>query len=168
MKCKKAQLSLTITCLFALIASACSPVSYFSKDLPINKTIDRVQNFPDIPSSYRYFDYQEKAQKLDELLFSFAESDNVVFPTYISDDMSTWSPLGFWVDQAREPTTYNPLETGYLRRTFGFPTYVADNRVASSGSEAMTTISSILGSSYAGIDKQNQVAKFYRGEIHHR
>ena len=157
MKCKKAQLSLTITCLFALIASACSPVSYFSKDLPINKTIDRVQNFPDIPSSYRYFDYQEKAQKLDELLFSFAESDNVVFPTYISDDMSTWSPLGFWVDQAREPTTYNPLETGYLRRTFGFPTYVADNRVASSGSEAMTTISSILGSSYAGIDKQNQV-----------
>lgn len=156
MKNIKRRIYLTSTCIIALLTSGCASVSYFSHDVPILKTIDKVSEFPDIPTSYRYFDYQKKAEQLDSVLYSFAESDQVRIPTYISGDMSTWSPIGFWVDQVREPTSYNPLETGYLKRTFGMPTYIGDNRVASSGSEAMTTIASVLGSSFAGIDKQAQ------------
>ena len=64
--------------------------------------------------------------------------------------------MGYWLDQPRQPSTYNPLETGYLRRTFGLPTYVGDNRVLSSGSEAIVTIGSVLGSTFVGLDKQTQ------------
>lgn len=156
MKDIKRRIILTGTCITAILLSGCSSVSYFSPDIAIVKTIDKVSDFPDIPDAYRYFDYQKKAEQLDEVLYSFAEDDEVHIPTYISSDMNTWSPIGFWVDQVREPTSYNPLEAGYLKRTFGMPTYIGDNRVASSGSEAMTTIASVLGSSYAGIDKQNQ------------
>ena len=148
---------LTCTCIFAILLSGCASVSYFPKDQEIIKTIDKVNDFPNIPDNYHYFDYKKKALELDKILYSFAEIDEAISPVYISNDMSSWSPVGFWIDQAREPTSYNPLETGYLKRTFGMPTYIGDNRVASSGSEAMTTISSVLGSSYAGIDKQNQM-----------
>ena len=48
------------------------------------------------------------------------------------------------VRSTKTTSTYNPLETGYLRRTFGLPTYVGDNRVLSSGSEAIVTIGSAL------------------------
>lgn len=154
---KNHRLLLTPMCVFAILTSGCASVSYFPKNQEIVKSIDKVGNFPDIPSAYRYFDYRSKAIELDKVLFSFAESDEVRIPVYIEDDSSTWSPLGYWVDQSRETNDYNPLETGYLRRTFGFPSYVGDNRVSSAGSEAMTTISSVLGSSYAGIDKQNQI-----------
>jgi hypothetical protein len=148
---------LTPACVFTILLSGCASVSYFPKNQEIIKTVDKIADFPDIPSSYRYFDYRQKARELDEVLFSFADSDEVQIPVYIEDDSSTWSPLGYWVVQSRETNDYNPLETGYLKRTFGFPSYVGDNRVSSAGSEAMTTISSVLGSSYAGIDKQKQI-----------
>ncbi|MFA5421175.1 MAG: hypothetical protein WC344_00060 [Bacilli bacterium] len=156
MEHRRKNILLTFAGVLALITSGCSSVRYFPKDCAIIKTIDKVESFPDIPSSYRYFDYLQKARELDDILYSFAADDEARIPLYISDDMTSWNPIGFWVDQARETNNYNPLETGYLRRTFGMPTYVGDNRVASSGGEAMTTISSVLGSSYAGIDKQTQ------------
>ena len=156
MKHKINRILLTPMCVFAILASGCSQVSYFPKNQEIIKTIDKVSNFPNIPSSYRFFDYRDKAIELDKTLFSFAKSDDVRIPVYIEDDSSTWTPIGYWVDQARETTNYNPIENGYLKRTFGFPSYVGDNRVSSAGSEAMTTISSVLGSSFAGINKQTQ------------
>lgn len=132
------------------------PINNLAPQNQVLKHIDKVKKFPNIPNNYAYFDYQSKANELDYLLFSFAENDEAVLPTYMAHDMNTWSPIGFWIDQSREPNTYNPLETGYLRRTFGLPSYVGDNRVASSGNEAMTSISAVLGSSYAGIKKDDQ------------
>ncbi len=123
---------------------------------PINKIISSVSNYPYIPQNYRYFNYRQAARDLDRVMFDFAFNPNVVMPAYLSNDPASWQPMGYWLDQPRQPSEYNPLETGYLKRTFGLPTYVGDTRVVSSGSEAMTTIASVLGSSYAGINKQTQ------------
>lgn len=130
--------------------------TFLASDIGVEKTISKINSFPDIPTNYRYYDYGAAARELDRVIFGFANDPTVRIPSYISSDPSSWNPIGYWLDQPRQPPVYNPLETGYLKRTFGLPTYVGDNRVVSSGSEAMTTISSVLGASYAGIDKQNQ------------
>ena len=132
-----------------------SDMSSFN-DAKINKSITRVDSYPDIPDNYQYFDYMKKAVELDQVLFDFAYNPEQVLPSYNNSDISTWDPIGFWIDQSRQPSTYDPLSTGYLRRSFGFPTYVGDTRVVSNGSEAITNIASVLGSSYVGIDKANQ------------
>jgi hypothetical protein len=129
---------------------------YSSRNLPVNKTVDKIQSFPYLPSDYRFFDFKNAAIELDNILFHFAENEEVFLPFYIADDPSTWDPIGYWIDQPRQPPEYNPLQTGYLKRTFGMPTYVGDTRAISSGSEALNTISAVLGASYAGVDKQNQ------------
>ncbi|MFA5235382.1 MAG: hypothetical protein WC399_00810 [Bacilli bacterium] len=136
-------------------SSEAAPV-FYPRGRHLAKQVEKITRFPNIPSSYRYYDYKQAAHDLDEVVFDFASNPEVVFPDYRANDPSTWQPMGYWLDQPRQPEDYNPLETGYLRRTFGLPTYVGDNRVASSGSEAMTTIASVLGSSFAGIDKQSQ------------
>jgi len=128
----------------------------FPRGNATTKRIATVDRFPAIPANYLYYDYKNAAVELDRILFGFANDETARLPSYISSDPSSWSPLGYWLDQPRQPPTYDPLVTGYLRRTFGLPTYVGDNRVLSSGSEAMTTIAAVLGSSYAGIDKQTQ------------
>jgi len=133
-----------------------SQPEFFASDIGVQKSVSKINSFPDIPSNYRYYDYKSAAKELDRVMFGFANDSTVKIPSYISSDPSSWNPIGYWLDQPRQPPVYNPLETGYLKRTFGLPTYVGDNRVVSSGSEAMTTISSVLGASYAGIDKQNQ------------
>jgi hypothetical protein len=143
---------------FALILflASCKTSQFYAQDYEITKRINKVDTFPDLPVNYSYFNYERMAKELDALVFGFADLKEAKKPSYISGDQSTWNPLGFWVDQERQPSEYNPLVTGYLKRTFGFPTYVGDNRVLSSGSEAITNLSMILGSSYAGIDKSNQ------------
>ncbi|MGI6392312.1 MAG: hypothetical protein ACOX16_01685 [Candidatus Izemoplasmatales bacterium] len=123
----------------------------------VEKTIRKVGMYPDISSSFTFFDYLEKARSLDQLAFGFANNNNVSIPYYAKDDSSTWSQMGYWIDQSRKPSNYNPLIHGYLERTFAMPTYLGDSRVFSSGSEPITIISMILGASYAHIDKQNQV-----------
>jgi len=132
-------------------------------DSYVEKSVDKIDDFPDIPDNYEYYDYQEAALLLDQLLFEFAEDSTAVLPTYDINDYSTWTPLGFWIVQSRETENYEPLVNGYLRRTFGFPTYVGDTRVVSDGSEAITTIASILSSSYIGIDKSSV---FYGEDIY--
>jgi hypothetical protein len=129
---------------------------FYARGSRISKSVDKINHFPNLPSSYRYYDYEKTALDLDEVVYDFAYNPDVVLPGYRADDPSSWQPMGYWLDQPRQPEEYDPLETGYLRRTFGLPTYVGDNRVVSSGSEAMTTIASVLGSSFVGIDKQNQ------------
>ncbi|MDD5293934.1 MAG: hypothetical protein PHW40_06450, partial [Candidatus Izemoplasmatales bacterium] len=52
---------------------------------------------------------------------------------------------------ARQPDDYDPLVSGYLKRTFGLPTYLGDNRVLSSGSEAITALAMVLSSSLMGL-----------------
>ena len=125
-------------------------------DLAITKSINKIDLFPDIPNNYSYFDYKQVALNLDDLLYDFAYNPIQVLPAYNNNDISTWIPIGYWIDQNRQPTEYNPLMTGYLKRSFGLPTYVGDTRVISNGTEALTTIASVLSSSYAGIDKSNQ------------
>ncbi len=128
----------------------------YPRERYVQKNISRVNSFPTFPNNYKYIDYEEMAKEFDALAFSFAYNPDVKLPAYISSDPTTWSPMGYWLDQPRQPSTYNPLETGYLRRTFGLPTYVGDNRVLSSGSEAIVTIGSVLGSTFVGLDKQTQ------------
>ncbi len=126
-------------------------------DLKVSKVFDKITDFPDIPEDYVFYDYEAVARELDQLLFAFANVPDQVLPDYIINDQTTWNPIGFWIDQAREVPTYDPLSTGYMRRSFGFPTYVADTRVTSTGTEAITTIASVLSASYVGIDKSAAV-----------
>ena len=130
--------------------------SFVERDEAVGKRIKKVESFPDMPSDYSYFDYGLKARELDRLAFSFANVSAAVAPNYLADDQSSWDPVGFWLDQQRQPERYEPLVTGYLKRSFGLPTYVGDNRVQSSGAEPITTVSMVLGSSFAGIDKSAQ------------
>ncbi|MDP2425824.1 MAG: hypothetical protein Q8M70_05690 [bacterium] len=125
-------------------------------DENIQKSIRKVDSFVNYPVNYSYFDYRRQAIELDKVLFSFANDPIARQVSFNPYDVSSWNPIGYWIDQPRQPSTYNPLVTGYLKRTFGLPTYLGDNRVVSSGSEPMTTLATILGSSYAGIDKSQQ------------
>jgi hypothetical protein len=154
--------SLIVLALIFMV-SACRGEEYYGHDYEIVKRINKVDAFPDLPGNYAYFDYQRLAVDLDALVFSFAGEEKAQLPGYIPDNQDTWHPIGFWIDQERQPTEYNPLVTGYLKRSFGLPTYLADNRVVSSGTEAMTTIAMVLGSSYAGIDKSRQE---YNGKVY--
>ncbi|MFA5005894.1 MAG: hypothetical protein WC509_00280 [Candidatus Izemoplasmatales bacterium] len=135
---------------------SCATPQVFGVDDAIAKNIHGVDAYPDLPEGYSFFDYLEKAVALDEVVFGFAADPDAVAPSYVAADASSWNPIGFWIDQARVPAGYDPLVSGYLDRTFGLPTYVGDARVVSSGSEAVTTIAMVLGSSYAGIDKSSQ------------
>ena len=144
--------------IIVLSLSACTSQTdvFVASDYEIAKSIMKVNSFADFPNNYSYFDYKAKAVSLDKLVFGFASNSQAVSPFYSPSDQATWNPLGFWEDQQRQPSVYNPLVTGYMKRSFGIPTYVADSRVVSSGAEALTTISMVLGASYAGIDKSNQ------------
>ncbi|MDD4389088.1 MAG: hypothetical protein PHV87_07780, partial [Bacilli bacterium] len=153
---KRKHHGIIILILMLIILSSCYSGHYYGYDYEIIKRINKVDTFPDLPADYSYFDYHSKALSLDALVFGFAFDEKVYTPSYISSDQSTWNPIGFWIDQERQPSEYNPLVTGYLKRSFGLPTYLADNRVFSSGTEALTTIPVILGASYAGIDKSAQ------------
>jgi hypothetical protein len=131
-------------------------VPYFAPLGPSQKSIRAISNYPNLPASYAYFDYRQKAIDADRVLFGFAGNPTALQPSFNPYDDSTWNPIGFWIDQPRQPSNYDPLTTGYLRRTFGLPTYLGDNRVVSSGTEPLTVLASVLGSSFAGIDKSNQ------------
>jgi hypothetical protein len=148
----------------AFIASSASSSPSFSSSSFVypargsaaHKTITKVESFPALPANYEYFDYKTQAQNLDSVLFSFASDATDSKPSYLFGDTSSWSPVGFWIDQTRTTSNYDPLTNGYLKRSFGMPTYIGDTRVVSSGTEPMTYISSVLGSSWAGIDKAAQ------------
>lgn len=129
----------------------------FGKDVPITKSIRKVDSFPDIPENYAYVDYKEKARALDELVFRFAENDTVVVPNYRSDDPSTWDPIGFWDDSRTGiPDTVKTIY--YKDMFFGLPTYVGDRRSSSDGPhEAITSVSTVLGSSFVGMNKSAQM-----------
>ncbi|MDD3958394.1 MAG: hypothetical protein PHO96_05850, partial [Candidatus Izemoplasmatales bacterium] len=115
------------------------------------KTIRKVESFPLNTDDFRLFDYQARALWLDDIVFAFANNPDQVQPSYIRDNPETWQPIGFWIDQARQPDDYDPLVSGYLKRTFGLPTYLGDNRVLSSGSEAITALAMVLSSSLMGL-----------------
>jgi hypothetical protein len=121
----------------------------------VQKSIHQVLGYPKLSDTFVYYDYLKKAQLIDQVVFSFADNDSAYIPYYDSQDPDTWRLTGFWIDQARLPANYNPLINGYLERTFAMPTYLGDSRVYSSGSEPITIISMVLGSSYAGIDKSD-------------
>ncbi|MGI6714147.1 MAG: hypothetical protein ACOX3K_03800 [Bacilli bacterium] len=132
------------------------PETVYPREKSTQKAVSRINTFPSFPNNYRYINFKKIAKDFDALAFDFAHDIEAKLPAYIANDPTTWSPMGYWLDQPRQPPIYNPLETGYLKRTFGFPTYVGDNRVLSSGSEAIVTIGAVLGSTWAGIDKQRQ------------
>jgi hypothetical protein len=142
---------------------SCSEYQVIPNDNPIIKRIKRLDEFPNLPDNYSYYDYLAKANHLDSLAFDFAYEMEANQPNYLLNDSDTWHPLGYWIDQSRQTTEYEPLVTGYLKRSFGFPTYVGDIRIASTGTESMVNIAMVLGSSYAGIDKGHQV---FDGEIY--
>jgi len=143
-----------LTLSFFLIA--CSEKEVFGFEAEITKNVVKIDTYPAIPENYHYYDYATQAIALDGVVFRFAGNPVAIAPNYYAADSDTWNPIGFWIDQNRVPDDYDPLESGYLERSFGLPTYVGDARVISSGSEAVTTIPMILGSSYAGIDKSAQ------------
>ncbi len=142
---------LTLSCFRSPLAK-----EVFGYETEIAKNVVKIDTFPDLPENYRYYDYSAQAIALDDVVFRFAGNPIAVAPDYYADDVDTWDPIGFWIDQTRAPDEYDPLQSGYLERSFGLPTYIGDVRVVNSGSEAVTTISMILGSSYAGIDKSAQ------------
>lgn len=123
----------------------------------VDKTIVQVEAYPDLPEGYTYFDYESHAEAYKAFAFAFASNEEAHTPSYNPDDQSTWTPAGFWVDPRREVEDSDPLVSGYLKRSFGLPTYLGDNRVVSTGSEPITNIPSVLGSAYAGIDMSSQV-----------
>ena len=140
--------------LLSICAVSCSHDGevLLSRGDSVVKRVSKIESFPFIPEGYTYFDYRQKALDLNELVFSFSKNETAYTPSYDPYDPDSWDPVGFWIVRQRQPSEYNPLVTGYLKRTFGLPTYVGDNRVVSSGAEPITTISMVLGSSFAGID----------------
>ena len=129
---------------------------FVPEDVAVKKEIAKINEFPFLPEDYSYFDYGKKALALDSLVFSFANESKAELSYYNPDDQTSWDPVGFWIDSQRQPEKYEPLVTGYLKRSFGIPTYVADNRVLSSGAEPITTVSMVLGGSFAGINERER------------
>jgi hypothetical protein len=128
----------------------------FAGDVKIIKDIRRVKGFPNIPENYRYFDYRATAIELDQIVFSFAESKDIVFPNYMSNNQNSWHPIGFW-DDARVGIPQSVTSIFYKDVSFGIPTYVGDRRSSSEGPyEGIATIPMVLGSSFVGLDKSRQ------------
>ncbi len=152
---KKLLISL-LTLVLSVAFISCDSFSMFPRDNQVKKTVYQINEYPNIPDDYQYFDYLMMAQKLDDIVFYFANNESAIAPNYIIGDQETWHPIGYWIDQARQPSTYDPLTTGYLKRSFGMPTYVGDTRIASTGTESIVNLAMVLGSTYAGIDKSNQ------------
>ncbi|MCK7484298.1 MAG: hypothetical protein MZU97_01145 [Bacillus subtilis] len=109
---------------------------WFAQTGEQQKSVAAINRYANLPLNYEYFDYRQKALDLDRVLFRFAANPTAIQPSFNPYDIASWNPLGFWIDQPRQPSGYDPLNTGYLRRTFGLPTYLGDNRVVSSGSGA--------------------------------
>jgi hypothetical protein len=129
----------------------------FSEDQKITKIIRRVETFPDMPQDYEYYDYAAAAVELDDIVFSFAQTEEVIAPNYLPNSESSWNPIGFW-DNARVGIPDSVQSIFYKKMSFGIPTYVGDRRSSSDGPyEGIATIPMVLGSSYVGIDKSNQV-----------
>jgi hypothetical protein len=152
----KKLLIILVTIVLSVAFISCDSFSMFPRDVKIRKSINRINEFPNIPNNYEYFDYLSMAQDLDDIVFYFAKNESAITPSYIFDNQDTWFPIGYWIDQSRQPSTYDPLTTGYLKRSFGIPTYVGDTRIASTGTESIVNLGMVLGSTYAGIDKSNQ------------
>ena len=137
------------------ILTSNSDIEFGASD-KVTKVVNRIKEFKNLPDNYSYLDYEAMAKYADEVIFSFASDPYNPVQYYDRNDTSTWSKVGFFLEQNRIPSNYNPLVNGYLKRSFSLPTYLGDSRVFMSGSEPITYISMILGSTYAGIDKSNQ------------
>ncbi len=108
----------------------------------LQKHIAQIDNMPACPSNYKYLDYKKIAQNVDEVLYEFAKAT-----TNVPYDRTTGSPIGYWDD--------TKINVDF--RTFGFPSYIG-SQVAGypEGTEALTLLGSLIGSSLIGIDKSNQ------------
>jgi hypothetical protein len=156
---------LMITIMFILVLWSCTndpnhddlkAYILFPRDHKASKIIRRVETFPDLPKDFQYLDYKQKGLYLDELVFSFAESNQALTPNYNPNDMSTWQNLG-WFDDARVGISPEVTSIFFKERGFGVATYVGDRRSSSDGPyEAITALPMVLGSSLLGINKSNQ------------
>ncbi len=111
-------------------------------DSSLQKRIVQIDNMPAGPTNYKYLDYAAIARNVDEVLYAFAKS-----ATNTPYDSSTQSPIGYWDD----------TKININFRTFGFPSYIGSQLAGNpGGTEGLTLLGSLLGSSLIGIDKSNQ------------
>lgn len=152
---------IALICFFVILLSnflGCKKEVNLNADFSVggnqNKNIIKVEKYADITDSFSYYDYSKASKDLVKVIYSFAEIDEVIMPSYKIGNPSTWNPIGMWVDAVTNIPT-NPLQTGYLKKRFSLPTYVGDNRFLARGGENITMIASVLGSTYAGVDMSN-------------
>ena len=110
-----------------LLALICATVSEASGE---QRTIDRIELMPRMPSPYFLKDWKALAQAYDRLIFDF-------------NAKGEYLPVIWW-DNSR---------VNFNRVTFGLPSYVGDPRVTSTGHEAITCMGALLGATITGVDK---------------
>ncbi|MBQ9481357.1 MAG: hypothetical protein IJU84_04265 [Clostridia bacterium] len=112
------------------------------------KSLRAVSHMPSVQTDYKYMDYKQIAQKQDAIVYDFLNN-----PDYVPMDKNTYAPIGYWDD-----VTQN-AKSG---RTFGLPSYVGHidgsggGTYYPGGQEGITVLSSLLSSTWAGIDKSSQ------------
>ncbi len=128
---KKRWMSL-ISIMLVVILTGCSVgrSNQMTKEAEYQKEIARVSRYEsNIPSNYKFFEYKDRALKLDELMFN-------------KNATGQYLPL-IWED-----STY---------QSFGIPAYVGDGRMHKDGAqEAVTAIAAVLSATLLGVDKSNQ------------
>ena len=151
-KMKRAAVALVAIAVFGNVAYA-GPARATSSngdnsDIPAaTKTVRKTEQMTDVPSNYRYMDFEKMAQEFDELVFSFAAN-----PDYVPVDTESYLPIGYWDDNN---------VNGY-GRTFGFPSYIGHINEAGEGTlvpgsqEAIATMAPVLSGMLVGIDKTEQ------------
>lgn len=121
---------LSIVLIVSLTGCSVGKPNQMNKEAEYQKDIARVSRYEsNIPSNYKFFDYKERALKLDELMFDK-------------------SATGQYLPLIWEDSTY---------QSFGIPAYVGDGRMHKDGAqEAVTAIAAVLSATLLGVDKSNQ------------
>ena len=113
-----------------------------------SKNIRAVSRMPSVQSDYKYTDYKKIAQKQDAILYDFLKN-----PDYVAMNENTFVPIGYWDDVTQNSKS---------GRTFGLPSYVGHIDGSGGGTwypggqEGITVLSSLLSSTWSGIDKSSQ------------
>lgn len=123
------------------------PTEEVSVTQSFQKSIRGIERMAELPENYRYMDYASIAREQDGILYDFLNDERYV---PMSPD---FTPIGYWDDVTKASAS---------GRTFGLPSYIGHRNASGGGSwapggqEGITVFGSLLGSTYAGIDKSAQ------------
>lgn len=138
---------ITIIIFFGLFLNSCNSSKFETINLVKQKTINRVNDMPNLPKPFKIIDFNKLSKDYDAKV-------------YDPNQTGKYWPLN-WRDNSKK---------NFDQETFGIYTAMGDARQGIENHkgifhESLATIGSVLGASVVGIDKSNQQGENYVGML---